>query len=172
MSGVGYTGESFVPNEQDLKELVALVDFRIARTTAAYNANVADVSMRDPNWLADWTLLLGRVADAKTKADPATRPVLWTERDSYEAVMRAVQQVDRTRTKGDLSDLMSRLGVLGHMVDETGSPQPDARNEPALRFLKWTNEIPTPGQLVTGTQLLILGFLVYKSGLLGKLFRK
>jgi hypothetical protein len=171
MSAVGYTGEAFIPNEQDLKELIALVDFRIARTQAVYNANVADVNTRDPQWLAGWSLLLGRVNEAKMNADPATRPTLWTERDAYEAVSRAVQQVDRKRTTGDLSDLMSRLGKMGYPVDETGAPQPSASNEPALRFLKWTNEVPTPGQTFAGLKWAALAWVAWKTGLLDKLLK-
>lgn len=170
-AGVGYTGEAFIPNDQDLKELLALVDFRIQRTQSVFDAHRLDVPVKDGAWPVEWALLLARVADAKIKAAPETRPMLWTVHDSYEAVSRAVQQVDRTRTKGDLGDLMARLGKMGFPVDETGTPQPSPSNEPALQFLKWTNEVPTPGETFTGLKWAALVFFAWKTGLLDKLFK-
>jgi hypothetical protein len=152
------------PDLADLRELVALIEFRIMRTRNAYEPNAVAVAMKDPTWPFDWQALLARYQTAKALCvglDPSTMlPDVTPQDANYEAVARSVQQVASTRSKGDLSDLMARIAKVGFPVDESGTPQPKRTFND--KFLEYTNHVPTPGQLVSFTKIAVLAFVAWK----------
>ena len=146
---VGATS-AFVPNDTDVNDLVALLDFRIARTKAVYDAHPKEVIAKDLAWPVDWSMLNERYTAARAKV--TTPALLETPRDRYWNLLRSVQAKEGTRSPGDLSDLMSRLGKAGYPVDESDAPKPASGNDPALAFLQATEHVPTPAGLFAGAE--------------------
>jgi len=157
-------------NAEELKELIGLVDYRIAKTQAVYDANMgpgpSDIVVRDVTWLPDWLAMKERYRKVRDLSDLGVSSTTST----YEKVARAVQQVEAHRTKGDLSDLMTRLGKLGYPVDESGTPQPSKKLSDL--FMEATNVVPTPQGLETFTKWAVLLFLVHESGILKGILRR
>lgn len=139
------------PNIKDLHELEALIDFRIAKAKGVYEAHTAAVLAKDPAWPVDWSMLLGRYKTERDSLDqhetlslPDATPI---DAETYDGLLRSVQQVPMQRTKGDLSDLISRLDKAGFPVSMNGQPQPSRTF--GEKLLEATNPVPTPGDLWT-----------------------
>ena len=154
------------PDLTDLRELVALIEFRILRTRQVYEPNAVLIDMKDPTWPFDWQAMLERYSTAKNLCvglDPSTvLPDVTPTDANYEAVARSVQQVANAMTKGDLADLMARLTKVGYPVNETGAPQP--KKTFSDRFTYYTNAVPTPKELFDFTKLALLALLAWKLG--------
>lgn len=163
-------GQSASKNMAQLRDLIALTDSRIARTRTAYEAHLQDVAIKDAGWITDWFAMLERYRAAQAEAkkrelSPSEPTDLAT--DAYAMVARSTQQsfpVDK-RTRGDLADLMVRLGRLGYPVDESERPRPTPDVEaPTLadEFLRWTRGVPTPGDLAYYAKVAGAAFLLWK----------
>jgi len=129
----------------ELEELFQLVDFRIARVKATYEAATADVIGKDPSWPVQWALLTQRYDATQQQVRAEVKPGDDVT-DQYNLVLASVQKEPAHVSPGDLSDLMNRLGKAGHPVDESGTPQPKYVSL-SDAFERYTRSVPTPSDL-------------------------
>jgi hypothetical protein len=117
----------------ELKDLIAIQDARMKAIKSAFDGSTwfyTDAPAAT-DWINDWTALSNRYDSAKLKAEslimatPLGKEFIPAQ-DEFDGIMRAVEQVANTRTKGDWSDLAERLVRAKIPVDESGVPQPSA----------------------------------------------
>lgn len=148
----------------ELEDLLKIQDFRMQSLKALYDAHAGDVMAVDPGWIIDWVNLSNRYDRAKLKAQIAiqTAPpigrALVPVQSEFDGVMRAVQQVDMTTSKGDWSDLRNRLQNAGFKMDETNTPQPKAPDADLTVYNKLPKiEVPKVPKVSENTMLAAVG---------------
>jgi hypothetical protein len=122
----------------ELKDLLAAKDYTMGQIDRAYGDFAPSWVSRDPttftDWTGDWNALHKRYEAASAAARRAIdfaklNPVgdsLIVADDEYQAVLKALKQVDGTITKGDLQDLFVRIGAAGKVPEVSRTPQPAA----------------------------------------------
>jgi hypothetical protein len=122
----------------ELRDLLAAKDYTVRQIEQAYAEFAPSWSSRDAaaatQWKADWTAFRKRYDVARAGAQHAIdfaklTPVsdsLLPADSEFQAVLRALKQVDGTITKGDLQDLYSRISSAGKAPDVSQTPQPTA----------------------------------------------
>jgi hypothetical protein len=126
----------------ELNQWIAALDYQIGQIDAAFRAaQAAWIAKDNPtafDWRVDWTALQNRYGAARlaaTTAQDAAAPRVGFEPE-WQAVHRAIVQVDGAQTKGDLQDLYARLqsAPLAKPVDFSHTPQPTAPDADLIAF--------------------------------------
>lgn len=143
--GTTLSGNQTIP---ELQDLLTQKDDMISQGQSVINANGAAIAAKDMSLLPDWNYMLGRYATAKLAAQKAiANPgVLGPEHTDVQAefdgVLRAVQQTAGTTTKGDLNELVLRLGTAGFPIKAaTTAVQPRKDSDAALATYKQADKL-------------------------------
>jgi hypothetical protein len=137
----------------ELKDLVANKDCVIAQLEKAYSAIVSNWASNDiaaqSDWFADWNSFMVRYGSARKTAEAAftaahltTTPNDMIEAQGpWDAILRALKQVDGTVSKGDLQDLDNRLQAAGGNPDYSMCPQPTVNTDVDLNLYKQADTV-------------------------------